>query len=88
MARENQKSGRKFKPKPRRATPAERRARKEAEEARLQSGANAAAAAQAARLGKLEDFVYRDSILDVGKMFLDPFVRFLDRLECCLCEDL
>ncbi|KAF7916087.1 hypothetical protein EAE99_009840 [Botrytis elliptica] len=50
MACENQKSGRKFKPKPRRATPAERRARNKAEEARLQSEANGAAAAQAARL--------------------------------------
>lgn len=44
MGRKNQKQARKFKPKPRRATPGERRARKEAEEKKLQSAAAEAAA--------------------------------------------
>ncbi|TGO64476.1 hypothetical protein BOTNAR_0088g00050 [Botryotinia narcissicola] len=43
MGRKNQKQARKFKPKPRRATPGERRARKEAEEKNLQSATAEAA---------------------------------------------
>ncbi|THV46668.1 hypothetical protein BGAL_0369g00150 [Botrytis galanthina] len=43
MGRKNQKQARKFKPKPRRATPGERKARKETEEKKLQSAAAEAA---------------------------------------------